>query len=81
MVFSETLKGNIKPKTTTAIAYLSQAMLRSIKFAEHEFSQAYDGNAWRRAIRLYTPDPSCKPVQPAVAPANSTTPPDEKEKD
>ena len=80
MVFSQTLQGRIKPKTTTAIAYLSQAMLQSIKFAEHEFSQAYDGNAWRRAIRLYTPEPTGKPVQPAAAPANATIPPDEEEK-
>ena len=71
-VFSQTLQGNIKPRTAVAIAYLAQTMLQTIKVAQHEFINGFGTETWRAVIRSGTVDPTCNPKhQPVPAPASA----------
>ncbi len=60
-LISAVAQGNIKPKTASTLAYLSQTLLQSVHLAEHEFREAFGWTCWRDAIRcsftVSTPDP------------------------
>lgn len=58
LVFSQTLQGNIKPKTAATLAYLGQTMLQTIQVAQHEYINAHGAEGWRDAIRCATSDPA-----------------------
>jgi hypothetical protein len=58
-LFSAVAQGQIKPKTATALGYLGQTLLQTIRLAEDEYINAFDTDAWRDVIRasFAPPDP------------------------
>jgi hypothetical protein len=76
-LISAVAQGNVKPKTASTLAYLSQTLLQSVHFAEHEFRDAFGWTCWRDAIRcsfaVSTPDPQPQP-EPAPAPNTEANP-------
>ena len=49
-LFSAVARGDVKPKVASTLAYLSQTMMQSIPFAQHEFCEAFSSDSWRKAI-------------------------------
>ncbi len=49
-LFAAVASGNVKPRTASTLAYLAQTLLQTIHLAEHEYSEACGGNAWRQRI-------------------------------
>jgi hypothetical protein len=73
-LISAVAQGEIKPKTATTLAYLSQTLLQSIPLAQHEFINAFTTDAWRKTVRasfIGTEDPPQPAPQPAPAPPQS----------
>src|SRR5712692_7814100 len=65
------LRGDVKPRTARTVAYLAQTLLQAIHLSQHEYCEAFDDDAWRKAIRnsvnynhdyLFPPAP--EPEQP-----------------
>jgi hypothetical protein len=50
-LFSAVAQGQIKSKTASTLAYLSQTLLQSIHLAQHEYINAFGANSWRQTIR------------------------------
>jgi hypothetical protein len=73
-VFSYAAKGQIKPKTAATLAYLGNALLQSIKVAQHEYINAWGADNWRRVIICGTKPPPPRP-QPALKPAPASDSP------
>lgn len=57
-LFSAVAEGQIKPKTATALTYLSQTLLQTIRLAQDEYIQAFGPDSWRRVIRASFAPPS-----------------------
>lgn len=49
-LFTAVVEGNIKPKTATTLAYLSQTLLQSIQLARQEYISAFGPLAYREAV-------------------------------
>ncbi len=45
------IRGDVKPKTAHTVAYLMQTLLQAIHVSQHEYGEAFGGNAWRQSIR------------------------------
>src|ERR1700756_20877 len=50
-LFSAVAQGQVKPKTASTLAYLSQSLVQTLPLAQHEYIQAYDTDTWRDTIR------------------------------
>lgn len=69
------VRGDIKPKTARAVAYLAQILFQTIQRAQHEYINAYDSDEWRCVIRnsvrqnadYRNPQPSPGPPVPQQA--------------
>jgi hypothetical protein len=83
------IRGDIKPRAARTVAYMAQILLQSIQLAQHEYTNAFGSDGWRKSIRHsvnsnyhrrfpFTPSaaegPLPKPPEPAPAPA---APPDQ----
>ncbi len=64
------LRGEIKPKTASTLAYLVQTLMQAIQVSQHEYCEAFSSDAWRRTIRnsvkgnhnyLFPPAPTPEP--------------------
>ena len=64
-LFSAVAQGQIKTKTASTLAYLSQTLLQSIHLAQHEYINAFGANSWRQTIRDSF-DRSTPPLPPAL---------------
>ncbi len=45
------VRGDIKPKTATTVAYLAQTLVQTIHLSQHEYINAFGTPAWRDAVR------------------------------
>jgi len=80
-LFSSAVKGEIKPKTATALAYLGQTLNHSIQLAQDEYINAFGTETWRKDVRssvsanhaLHAPTPQSPPA-PATSSASATCP-------
>ncbi len=79
------VRGDIKPRSTRALACLSQTLAQTIHLAEHEYTNALGTDGWRKAVRNSirqnfdyrntSPSPEPPPDQaPQPAPAPQTAP-------
>jgi hypothetical protein len=50
-LMSAVAQGDLKPKTATTLAYLSQTLLHSIQLSQREFINAFGTDSWRKEIR------------------------------
>jgi hypothetical protein len=72
-VFSAVAQGQVKPKTASTLAYLSQTLLQSIQHAEHEYTNAFGTDYWRKTVRSsFAPPPAL--TQSAPQPTPQLTP-------
>jgi hypothetical protein len=44
------IRGDIKPRLAKTIVYLAQTLNQTIQLSQHEYVNAYGGDAWRRII-------------------------------
>src|SRR6266446_5605806 len=79
------VRGDIKPRSARTLAYFSQTLVQTIHLAEHEYTNAFGDDSWRKAVcnsvrqnfdYLINPSPSPEPPpdqapQPASQPAPS----------
>jgi hypothetical protein len=63
-VFSAVAQGQIKPRTASTLAYLSQTILQSIHLAQDEYINAFGTNSWRAAVRSSFAPPEADPPSP-----------------
>src|SRR6266436_2028150 len=62
-------RGDIKPRSARTLAYLSQTLVQTIHLAEHEYTNAFGDDSWRKAVcnsvrqnfDYLTPSPSPEP--------------------
>src|SRR5258708_17653479 len=75
------VRGDVKSKTAHTVAYLAQTLMQSIHLSEHEFTNAFGDDGWRKSIRnsvnsnhdyLFPPAPP--PEQPALSPPRTNLP-------
>ncbi len=45
------VRGDIKPRSARTLAYLSQTLAQTIHLAEHEYTNAFGTDSWRRTVR------------------------------
>jgi hypothetical protein len=45
------VRGDIKPKTATTIAYLAQTLVQTLHLAQREYANAFGTDAWRKSVR------------------------------
>ena len=45
------VRGDVKPKTAHTVAYLVQTLVQAIHIAQHEYTNAFGTDGWRKAIR------------------------------
>ena len=57
-LFATVAQGHVKPRTATTLAYLGQTLVQTIQLAEHEYTNAFGGNAWRERVRSSVDDNS-----------------------
>ncbi len=76
------IRGEIKPRAARTVAYMAQTLLQAIHISQHEYGEAFGGNAWRQSIRnsvnanrdyLVPPDPE-QPAKPQSQPPQSEIP-------
>src|ERR1700737_4160923 len=44
------VRGDVKPKTAHTVAYLVQTLMQAIHLSEHEFTNAFGDDGWRKSI-------------------------------
>ncbi len=66
------VRGEVKPKTAHTVAYLFQTLMQAIHISQHEYSEAFSDDAWRKSIRNsvkgnynYRFPPAPQPAPPA----------------
>ncbi len=73
------VRGDVKPKTAHTVAYLVQTLMQAIHLSEHEYTNAFGSDGWRKSVRnsvkgnhdyLFPPNP--KPETPAPHPTAPT---------
>jgi len=78
------LRGDIKPKTASTVAYLAQTLMQAIHLSQHEYVNAFGTDGWRKAIRTsvnanydhrFPLASEPKPQQPATPTSPQPTPP------
>src|SRR5258708_5158753 len=66
------VRGDVKSKTAHTVAYLAQTLMQSIHLSEHEFTNAFGDDGWRKSIRnsvkgnhdyLFPPAPQPEPSE------------------
>src|SRR6266705_2028961 len=45
------VRGDLKPRSARTLAYLSQTLAQTIHLAEHEYTNAFGTDSWRRTVR------------------------------
>src|SRR5271157_91891 len=74
------VRGELKPRVARTVAYMLQTLLQSTRQAQHEYINAFDTDAWRKAIAtsvnsnhayLHPPKPK-NPSQSPARPARTT---------
>lgn len=45
------VRGDLKPKAATTVAYLSQTLAQAIHLAQHEYTNSFGFDYWRKVIR------------------------------
>src|SRR6266481_1596191 len=45
------VRGDVKPRSARTLAYLSQTLVQTIHLAEHEYTNAFGDDSWRKAVR------------------------------
>jgi hypothetical protein len=45
------VRGDVKPRTARTLAYLAQTLLQAIHVAEHEYTNTFGSDCWRKSIR------------------------------
>src|SRR5260370_2744745 len=45
------VRGDIKPRSARTLAYLSQTLAQAIHLTQHEYTNAFGTDSWRRAVR------------------------------
>ncbi len=45
------VRGDVKPRSARTLAYLSQTLAQTIHHAEHEYTNAFGDDSWRKAVR------------------------------
>ena len=77
-LFSAVAQGQVKPKTASTLAYLSQTLVQALHISQDEYINAFGTDYWRETIRishhqnadrLSPPEP--QPSEPAPAPASA----------
>ena len=77
-VFAALAQGHIKPKTAATFAYLGQTLLQTIRFAQHEYINAFSTDSWRDVVHAHVKENGQylnPPPPPAAQPATVATPP------
>ena len=80
-LFSAVAQGQVKPKTASTLAYLSQTLVQALHLSQDEYINAFGTDYWRETIRisheqnadrLCPPEPQPSDPVPAPDPAEST---------
>src|SRR6266446_6629910 len=45
------VRGDVKPKTAHTVAYLAQTLMQAIHISQHEYTNAFGTDGWRKSIR------------------------------
>jgi hypothetical protein len=45
------IRGDVKPRAARTVAYMAQILLQSIQISQHEYWDAFGGEAWRKSSR------------------------------
>ncbi|OLD00435.1 MAG: hypothetical protein DMG35_17365 [Acidobacteria bacterium] len=80
-LFAAVARGEVKPRTAATLAYLAQTLLQTIHLAEHEYSNAFGSDDWRKIIYSHVKEnanylargPAQNTPQPAPQPAPKLT--------
>jgi hypothetical protein len=84
------IRGEVKPRNARTVAYMAQILLQSIHVAEHEYTNTFGSDGWRKSIRNSVngnynyrfprapqPEPVPAPVQPPTQPQQPASQPTE----
>jgi hypothetical protein len=80
-LFSAVAQGQVKPKTASTLAYLSQTLVQALHISQDEYINAFGTDYWRETIRishrqnadrLSPAEPQSSDPAPAPASAEST---------
>jgi hypothetical protein len=55
-LFAAVVRGQVKPRTASTLAYLGQTLLQSIQLAQNEYINACGTSAWRAAVESSVDD-------------------------
>lgn len=75
-LISAVAQGHIKPKTANTLAYLSQTLSQTLRHAEHEYTNAFGTESWRKVVRssfLAEKSASEQPASPKPAQLPNST--------
>jgi hypothetical protein len=68
------IRGDVKPKTASTVAYLVQTLMQAIHLSQHEYINAFGTDTWRQAIRNSVNGNYDYRFPPAPKPEHSASP-------